>query len=163
MAATQLELGNHLYLFCQAGTNARRLIISAHGGTSGFFDTPKELYFYSALGNAMVDHTIAAIMNGYDEPAEVIGAGTVGTEDYELSKYQTHQGDGPETYDSLFEAVSNLATGPEEGLFDVVTIRNRLGVHNRTITLSYVLDKLRREQPGRFADYQEVHCSFCRV
>jgi len=163
MAATQLEIGDHIYLFCQKGSFAPRLVISSHGATGGTFDTPRKLIFYADPGDTMTDETIAAITRGAAQVREQVGAGTNGTDDYDLSKYQSDEGEGPETYTGLLGEVQRLSGGSEEDLWDIATIRHRRGIHSKDVTLSYVLDKLRREQPERFAAYREVHCSFCRV
>jgi hypothetical protein len=156
MAATKIEIGNKIFLFCQRGTHARRLVITSHGGVKGKFDTPRKLVFYSNLGEAMIDRTIAMIIREGGENSGVVQAGTKNTEDYQLTSYQTERGDGPETFDDLFDEVRRLSQGREEDLWDIVAVRG-------PTTLSSVLNQLAQAESGRFADYQEVHCSFCRV
>jgi putative adhesin Stv-like protein len=160
MPAIQQELGEHLYLFCHEKHQAPNLIISSHGGQSGgTFKTEKALQFYTQKGDVVIDHTVAAIIREAQLKFDGVKA-NVDTDDYDLSKYQTGKkaDEGVETYEDLLRAVNASES------FDILSIRHRTAIgKHETLTLSEVLRKLKTYAPERFASYNLVHCSFCRV
>lgn len=169
MAGKKFEVGSQIYLFCQERSHAPRLIISSHGGRAGktfHYNEKPDLLFYAEDKQAMIDQSIASITRQSIEPVSsdtVTGFADEWIQDYELSKYQSHEGEGPETYASLLDEVNRLGREckSENDLWDIVTIRNRS--FSKTPTLGLVIEELKKHQGDRFADYDEIHCSFCRV
>jgi len=162
MSVVRLKLGRRAYLFCNENTFAGKLVITSHGavatgllGSESYFVTPRKLIFYAELDNAMIDKSIIAITRSSEPSRETIDLGT-STRNYELTKYQTKKGKGAETYEDLSDAVKKA-----EGEWNVVSVRHR-NIGSST-TLNAILKNLESQFKKRFENYEEIHCSFCRV
>ena len=63
MTVEQRKVGKHIYLFAR-DTPAQNLLITSHGGqyVGHTLTTPKNLVFYVAMGEAMTDETVDAVI-----------------------------------------------------------------------------------------------------
>ena len=187
--AKKIAIGKMFYLFRSRDgkiTAEDHLLITSHGGylpTTSYFTIPNWtfLHFYGPHQYALIDPTIANIIDGKYRVLETNGPGSR-VKNYELSKFQGEKhGSKNETYTTIERDIdgnemklniiqmnaskgrktSNFTAGNFAFHFDVLTVRNRwftLGGLNPP-SLSTALNSL-----GKVGyRYENIHCSFCRV
>ncbi|WP_407060679.1 putative adhesin [Burkholderia ubonensis] len=188
---SKIALGSNIYLFCDEGSRAGKLLISSHGeymnrpefgrqtglirnipGFGGWFSVPQwtKLSFFSVHRTTLVDPGIDQFLLDSFVPVETALPGEV-IRNYKLSKYQGRHNQKDEDYSSILsfmELNRNVSASRRRWAARKMNVQQVSTIDVLTIRNRFhndgvhLLDVLRTlECHGR--RYGEILCAFCRA